>query len=413
VCSTVKLTIQKKELKSNIDPYIHEEFIELMCNYEPELVLRYLQSNSNYRLDQALAIVRPKELIHATSYLLERMGDVLSAFKLLCDDLNFKVSELSTCYSQNIHDEEELGTRLVETGKALQASMRLCQRTSQRLESEDREAIWFPLLEAVMAPQRNIKDTHSDHFLVFKEFTKDVLMNMMSYISLPAVLQKIMQDRTYNSGKFGEIKDLILGMLDTYNYELTLLKTTNNLLGKDLHGQYYQEKKILTQGFSPSTNLCYLCGRTFSLKNTGERNEMILFRCGHVYHHTCLQGSVGYDEELMCVECSKNSVIHTVGYRRTSTRSSESSKTTQNKGKKSSAPPVYLSTQQEAALGVLWSQETKNSKLTDISPVNAVSYTTTSRYGKSNNIKSNPMNNYFDESFTLRLAPPLIQKGLY
>jgi len=364
-------------------------------------------------LDQALAIVRPKELIHATSYLLERMGDVLSAFKLLCDDLNFKVSELSTCYSQNILDEEELGTRLVETGKALQASMRLCQRTSQRLESEDREAIWFPLLEAVMAPQRNIKDTHSDHFLVFKEFTKDVLMNMMSYISLPAVLQKIMQDRTYSSGKFGEIKDLILGMLDTYNYELTLLKTTNNLLGKDLHGQYYQEKMILTQGFSPSTNLCYLCGRTFSLKNTGERNEMILFRCGHVYHHTCLQGSVGYDEELMCVECSKNSVIHTVGYRRTSTRSSESSKTTQKKGKKSSAPPVYLSTQQEAALGVLWSQETKNSKLTDISPVNAVSYPTTSRYGKSNNIKSNPMNNYFDESFTLRLAPPLIQKGLY
>ena len=29
----------------------------------------------------------------------------------------------------------------------------------------------------------------------------------------------LFQDPSYNSGKFGEIKELILGMLDTYNYE--------------------------------------------------------------------------------------------------------------------------------------------------------------------------------------------------
>ena len=27
------------------------------------------------------------------------------------------------------------------------------------------------------------------------------------------------KDPTYSTGKFGEIKELILGMLDTYNYE--------------------------------------------------------------------------------------------------------------------------------------------------------------------------------------------------
>ena len=49
--------------------------------------------------------------------------------------------------------------------------------------------------------------------------THHVLNSMMGYIALPAILQKIMQDPAYNTGKFGEIRELILGMLETYNYE--------------------------------------------------------------------------------------------------------------------------------------------------------------------------------------------------
>lgn len=34
------------------------------------------------------------------------------------------------------------------------------------------------------------------------------------------------QDPAYNTGKFGEVRELILGMLETYNYEqVTLLYT--------------------------------------------------------------------------------------------------------------------------------------------------------------------------------------------
>ena len=90
---------------------------------------------------------------------------------------------------------------------------------------------------------------------------------MMSFISLPAVLQKIMSDPAYSTGKFGEIKQLVLGMLDTYNYELTLLEITNSLLSKDLHGQYDQEQKFLSRGFRPSQNICTLCAREFSKDN--------------------------------------------------------------------------------------------------------------------------------------------------
>ena len=126
---------------------------------------------------------------------------------------------------------------------------------------------------------------------------------MMEFISLPAVLQRIMQDPTYSSGKFSDIKELIFGMIDTYNYELTLLETTSNLLGMDLLGQYNQERKILTRGFKPNTTRCYLCSRNLDSGRLKGIQELILFRCRHVYHRNCLQSSIGFEEELVCLQC--------------------------------------------------------------------------------------------------------------
>jgi len=154
--------------KMKIDPDVHERFIELMCQYQPENVLRYLKSTDTYRLEQTLAIVQANKIIHASAFLLERMGDIESAFKLLHDDLQTKLTTLNRRYLE-LADEndvsEELNVALSEAGKALQEVLHLCLRNSQRLESADREALWFPLLETVMAPQRNIKVQYMFFFL--------------------------------------------------------------------------------------------------------------------------------------------------------------------------------------------------------------------------------------------------------
>jgi len=96
------------------------------------------------------------------------MGDIESAFKLLHDDLQTKLTTLNRRYLE-LADEndvsEELNVALSEAGKALQEVLHLCLRNSQRLESADREALWFPLLETVMAPQRNIKVQYMFFFL--------------------------------------------------------------------------------------------------------------------------------------------------------------------------------------------------------------------------------------------------------
>ncbi|XP_065646918.1 vacuolar protein sorting-associated protein 8 homolog [Hydra vulgaris] len=401
----------KPDLKSNkknsidVKSSIHVKFISLMCQYEPQCVYRYLQSAENYDLQEVLTIVQQEKLVNAASYLLERLGDVHGAFKVLCDDLFSKVQILDTCYREE-NMEDKVKNALVDVDLALKDSISLCERNSGKLDSDQREALWFPLLETVMAPQRHIGNTSSAHFLVFKELTKDVLTNMMAYISLPAILQKIMRDPAYNAGKFGEIKEFILGMLDTYNYELTLLETTNSLLGKDLYSQYEQEKKILSRGIRPSQYICILCARELN-KDYLSGFKAILFRCGHVYHNSCLQGSVGFDQELVCVQCNKGSIARSRNHCHPEYPKNLSPKKPQGKNK---TEQVHLSQQQIDALNILNSQSNEST----FSILNKI-------INQSNrNLSSNmPYNKSFigqslrntatvskNDTFSLKLSPP-------
>ena len=58
-------------------------------------------------------------------------------------------------------------------------TLRLCQRSSSRLDEKQRESIWFPLLDSMLMPQRMIDDVSSPHFLVFK-----VIVENNKYISI-------------------------------------------------------------------------------------------------------------------------------------------------------------------------------------------------------------------------------------
>jgi len=60
-----------------------------------------------------------------------------------------------------------------------------------------------------------------------------ILMNMMGYVALPSILSKIVKDHAQH--EFGDFKSTIVGMLDTYAYETTILKTANHLIDNDMY----------------------------------------------------------------------------------------------------------------------------------------------------------------------------------
>uniref|UniRef100_A0A8C5EST2 RING-type domain-containing protein n=1 Tax=Gouania willdenowi TaxID=441366 RepID=A0A8C5EST2_GOUWI len=158
--------------------------------------------------------------------------------------------------------------------------------------------------------QSNLWSVTSSVFL--KELTMKLLNCMSSFISLPAIIQQILQDPVYGKGKLAEIQGLILGMLDTFTYEQTLLETTTSLLNHDLHWSLAHLRAAVTKGLHPRQDVCNICLQQYK-RRQDSAEEIIVFSCGHLYHLQCLQQKDGADgfvpqhkHQWRCYKCSSS-----------------------------------------------------------------------------------------------------------
>lgn len=291
------------------DMALHELLLELMCHFAPEQLLGFLQSCQHYRLEEAIQITNKCHHSEATAYLLEKKGDVHGAFNILLEMLKEKLRVLTTEQTEG-SPEEEFARRDLE--QALNTVIDLCHRSSQGLNQQQTQGLWFPLLEAMMASQKHVTGASSKHTSeVLKELTMNVLNSMSSFISLPAIIQRILQDPVYGKGKLAEIQGLILGMLDTFNYEQTLLETTTSLLNHDLHWSLAHLHSSVKRGLHPRQDCCNICLQQYK-RRQDSTDEIIVFSCGHLYHLQCLQQKDCGLEQLprnrqwSCYKCSSS-----------------------------------------------------------------------------------------------------------
>uniref|UniRef100_A0A672UKD9 Vacuolar protein sorting-associated protein 8 homolog n=1 Tax=Strigops habroptila TaxID=2489341 RepID=A0A672UKD9_STRHB len=283
----------------HLPPSISEQFIELLCQYSPGQVLETLKVLEYCRLEETIQITQKHQLHEASSYLLEKKGDIHGAFLVMLERLQSKLLMLTQ------DDETEL-TLLENIEDTLMKTIALCQRNSHNLDQQQREALWFPLLEAMMSPQKLSGSSQCP----LKSLTMQVLNNMAAFIALPSILQRILQDPVYGKGKLGEIQGLVLGMLDTFNYEQTLLETTTNLLNHDLHWSLCNLRASVTRGLTPKQDYCCICLQQYKRRQE-TADEIIVFSCGHLYHSLCLLskecGTVTKGQmRWMCYKCNSS-----------------------------------------------------------------------------------------------------------
>ncbi|XP_071103447.1 vacuolar protein sorting-associated protein 8 homolog [Haliotis cracherodii] len=333
-----------------IEPNIIELYINLMCEHRPHDVCNFIKMNEGYRLEQTLEICRKHKASEATAYLLEKAGDIQGAFGIVLENMQSKIKCLMEVLESREKSQRDPLVLFQEVEAILLVIIQLCQRNSGKMDEAGREALWFPLLENIMSPQKRMKDTANKQIIEdFKQMTHHVLNSMMGYISPPAILKKIMQDPTYNTGKFGEVKELIIGMLENYNYEQTLMKTCKNLLYHDLHVHLRSLTCAATRGFVPRGDSCHLCNRNFV--NPSDTDPVTVFRCGHSYHIACLRvlGSIHVidgEETWVCYLCSnakRTGRLHSSRFHRSLSNPSQAAlhKQEKSKSKESALDPQH------------------------------------------------------------------------
>lgn len=76
--------------------------MQLLCQYERESVLKFLETFDSYRVEHCLHLCQEYGVIDAAAFLLERVGDVGNALLLTLSSLNDKFTKLDIAVSKAI-----------------------------------------------------------------------------------------------------------------------------------------------------------------------------------------------------------------------------------------------------------------------------------------------------------------------
>ncbi|KAF6159617.1 hypothetical protein GIB67_034579 [Kingdonia uniflora] len=308
-----------------------ELYLELLCQYEKNSVLKFLETFENYRVEHCLRLCQEYGVIDAAAFLLERVGDVGSALLLTLSGINEKLTMLDTAvesmvsdvYFSSLTEIKQLNavskmTEVDSIGDILHVSIGLCQRNTKRLDHEESEALWFRLLDSFCEPFRFSFDDNSvsdrnhegtleaavkedkktssrkwrtrenhtgTHILkrMFSQFIKEIVEGMIGYVRLPIIMTKLLSDN--GNQEFGDLKLTILGMLGTYGFERRILDTAKYLIDDDTFYTMSLLKKGASHGYAPQNLVCCICN--CFLTKESSISGIRVFNCGHATHIQC------------------------------------------------------------------------------------------------------------------------------
>ncbi|XP_062091293.1 uncharacterized protein LOC133797417 [Humulus lupulus] len=325
-----------------------ELYLELLCQYEPDSVLKFLETFDSYRVDHCLHLCQEYGIIDAASFLLERVGDAGSALLLTLSSLDNKFAKLADAMGsgaaciKHFSTVKKLG-EVKEIENILHACIGLCQRNTPRLNPEEAEILWFRLLDSFCEPlmgsfgdgglfeggnqNRVLAETPSPddfeeasiinwriprshkgaHLLkkLFSQFIKEIVEGMIGYVRLPTIMSKLLSDN--GSQEFGDFKLTILGMLGTYGFERRILDTAKSLIEDDTFYTMSLLKKGASHGYAPRSPVCCICNGVLA-KNPSS-SSIRVFNCGHATHAQCElleKGASGAGSSSGCPVCMPN-----------------------------------------------------------------------------------------------------------
>lgn len=296
-------------LDTSIEPHVYELYVELMCRYSSQAeIVSFLQSAPTYDEQSMINICKRYNVTEAVIFLFEKQGKFDEAFDLALDSLN---ASLMLAFD-NDFELDKLESQVFDI-------IHLLQRCSSRLEQSNRERVWFNLLDSLVEtltsnkmaslgsaraqtcvdrakplPSPAVDCGAVDECL--KSATKHVINAMMSHVALPAILQRIVV--TEGSGvaaTFGNVRDLLYGVLESCAYERTLLSTCARLVHSDLHAALVSMTSSVKRGTALHDEQCAKCKRVMTSCIDNVNSVLVSFNCGHTFHRLCLvdNGRVG------------------------------------------------------------------------------------------------------------------------
>lgn len=311
-----------------LEPILFEKYIDLLCmfNHSNLQILEFLKYHlGSYIPESLLVIVSKYKLREVMCYLFEVSGKVENAFNIHIELLG-EVMEggMEVCVEEGV-------------GRVLKF-LHLHQTS---FSPEQTNSFWFKLLDVILHKQVEINkklennkpdfipsvldnvenDVNNNQEITKKEtedknggfqidflkrMTSTVMTSAMPHLSPGSILERIISSPAYAKGQFGELRGLLMSMMDTCNYERVLMMASRDLACRDLHSLMQQLVRLRHKGTSfESSKNCSVCFEPLFIpsshfstshqssslitnSHSSNTDSMLLFSCQHYYHFSCL-----------------------------------------------------------------------------------------------------------------------------
>jgi hypothetical protein len=240
----------------------HQQYLELMARFHPEMVYQHLITHDNYRAEECLHLCQEHEIADASAYLLEKMGNVSSALQLMLQTLEGRmmilkrvVRGLSTSSSYPNPSKKIIRRNLVRktppgayhdiketqsVRQILTVALDLCERNSSSSSNKSGHGsqLWFNVLDRLINAKGFLRlskelPEHSEIMLnVLSNLLKMTMQRMVSNVALPDLVRKITTDHSGN--RLGEFREMISTMLSTYVSELEICSSAVDVMNDDV-----------------------------------------------------------------------------------------------------------------------------------------------------------------------------------
>ncbi|KAG0292451.1 Vacuolar protein sorting-associated protein 8 [Linnemannia gamsii] len=167
------------------DPEIHEQYVELLCHYDPSGVYDYLErhQDNSYRLEKVLKLCENAGVVDAVVWIMERSGNVGGALSKVLEIVQERIDMLGGLVKSkedgkvqdmywSMEEQSNMRASLVRLRGVLNVGKQLCERRSQKVKilshtttapalakstaDSDTEMLWFRLLQVFVAASRKM-----------------------------------------------------------------------------------------------------------------------------------------------------------------------------------------------------------------------------------------------------------------
>ncbi|KAI8912303.1 Golgi CORVET complex core vacuolar protein 8-domain-containing protein [Powellomyces hirtus] len=300
---------------SNVGEFVYEQYIGLLCEKEPSHVKEFLEGLSTgeagypYNFDRVSIACKNHNIIDAAAWILEQSGNFEGSLALILDSVRKVVIARADASREDTANDE---TQIASVRSGIEMALQLCRRSSQRLRKNEREGLWFRMLDEVVelqhgtAPEAPMQSTEEESdelqesgiaeeladpmHAALSESSREILYSMVGHVALHSIILRIVHAQ--QTASFGEHRAIIFSMLESYTYERELLEATNRILTHDVHASHLLSTKLRRGALRPARGQCAVCQRLLHVRamaHADRNGKVAVMKCKHAYHVSCLQ----------------------------------------------------------------------------------------------------------------------------